>query len=149
MIGSTIASWPAYRFLRRQVRWSGIPNSFRIFHSLLWSTVRGFSTVNEAKVDDFLEFPCFFYDPKKLAIWSPVPLPVLNPPPLSGDSWFIYCWGLAWRILSITLLACKMSAFVPLCWTLKLLSFFLVLLARLPLVVLNQIVITLFISTLG
>ena len=33
----TVASWPAYRFLRRQVRWSGIPISFRIFHSLLWS----------------------------------------------------------------------------------------------------------------
>ena len=32
-----VASWPAYRFLKRQVR-SGIPNSFRIFHSLLWST---------------------------------------------------------------------------------------------------------------
>ena len=26
----TVASWPAYRFLRRQVRWSGIPNSLRI-----------------------------------------------------------------------------------------------------------------------
>ena len=24
----TVASWPAYRFLRRQVRWSGIPISF-------------------------------------------------------------------------------------------------------------------------
>ena len=34
----TVASWPAYSFLRRQVRWSGIPLSFRIFHSLLWST---------------------------------------------------------------------------------------------------------------
>ena len=34
----TVASWPAYRFLRRQFRWSGIPISFRIFHSLLWST---------------------------------------------------------------------------------------------------------------
>ena len=31
----TVASWPAYRFLRRQVRWSGIPISSRIFHSLL------------------------------------------------------------------------------------------------------------------
>ena len=31
----TVASWPAYRFLKRQVRWSGIPMSFRIFHSLL------------------------------------------------------------------------------------------------------------------
>ena len=34
----TVVSWPAYRFLKRQVRWSGIPTSFRIFHSLLWST---------------------------------------------------------------------------------------------------------------
>ena len=25
----TFASWPAYRFLKRQVRWSGIPISFR------------------------------------------------------------------------------------------------------------------------
>ena len=30
----TVASWPAYRFLRRQVRWSCIPTSWRIFHSL-------------------------------------------------------------------------------------------------------------------
>ena len=27
----TVASWPAYRFLRRKVRWSGIPISLRIF----------------------------------------------------------------------------------------------------------------------
>ena len=34
----TVASWPAYRFLGRQVRWSGIPISCQIFRSLLWST---------------------------------------------------------------------------------------------------------------
>ena len=34
----TVASWPAYRFLKRQFRWSDIPISFRIFHSLLSST---------------------------------------------------------------------------------------------------------------
>ena len=34
----TVAYWPAYWFLKRQVRWSGIPISFRIFHSFLWST---------------------------------------------------------------------------------------------------------------
>ena len=34
----TVASWPAYRFFKRQVRWSGIRISWRIFHSLLWST---------------------------------------------------------------------------------------------------------------
>ena len=34
----TVASWPAYRFLKRQVGWSGTPLSLRIFHSLWWST---------------------------------------------------------------------------------------------------------------
>ena len=34
----TVASCPTYRFLRRRVRWSGISISWRIFHSLLWST---------------------------------------------------------------------------------------------------------------
>ena len=33
-----VASWPSYRLLKWQVRWSGIPISFRIFLSLLWST---------------------------------------------------------------------------------------------------------------
>ena len=33
----TVVSWLAYRFLRRQVRWSGISISLRIFHSFLWS----------------------------------------------------------------------------------------------------------------
>ena len=27
----TVASWPAYKFIKRQIRWSGIPISFRIF----------------------------------------------------------------------------------------------------------------------
>ena len=34
----TVVSWPVYRYLRRQVRWSGIPISLRAFHSLSWST---------------------------------------------------------------------------------------------------------------
>ena len=34
----TVASWPAYKFLRKQVRWSSIPISLRISHSLVWST---------------------------------------------------------------------------------------------------------------
>ena len=32
----TVPSWPAYRLLRRQVKWSGIPVSLRISHSFLW-----------------------------------------------------------------------------------------------------------------
>ena len=34
----TVAPWPSCRFLRRWVRWSGIPISWRIFYSVLWST---------------------------------------------------------------------------------------------------------------
>ena len=34
----TVASWPAYRLLRRQVRWSGVLTPWRILHNLLWST---------------------------------------------------------------------------------------------------------------
>ena len=45
-----------------------------------------------------------------LAIWSLVPLPFLKPAWTSGISWFTYCWSLAWRILSITLLACVAAA---------------------------------------
>ena len=47
-----------------------------------------------------------------LAIWPLVSLPFLNPAWTSGSSQFTYCWSLAWRILSITLLACEMSATV-------------------------------------
>ena len=59
----TVASWPAYRFLRRQIRWSGIPISWRIFQFVEIHTVKGFGGVNKAEVDVFLEFSCFFYDP--------------------------------------------------------------------------------------
>ena len=34
----TVASWPAYRFLRRQERWSGIPISLRIFQFVVIHT---------------------------------------------------------------------------------------------------------------
>ena len=47
-----------------------------------------------------------------LTIWSLVPLPFLKPAWIYGTSRFRYCWRLAWRILSITLLACEMSAIV-------------------------------------
>ena len=60
----TVASWPAYRFLKRQVRWSGIPISFRIFQFVLTHTVKGFfGVVNKAGIDVFLELSCFFDDP--------------------------------------------------------------------------------------
>ena len=35
----TVTSWTACRLLRRQVRWSGIPISWRIFHSMYFCTM--------------------------------------------------------------------------------------------------------------
>ena len=68
-------------------------------------TVKGFGIVNKTEIDVFLELSCFFNDPAMLAIWSLVPLPFLKPAWTSASSQFTYCWSLAWRILSITLLA--------------------------------------------
>ena len=47
-----------------------------------------------------------------LAVWFLVPLPFLNPAWTSGSFQFMYCWNLAGRILSITLLVCEISAIV-------------------------------------
>ena len=109
----TVASSLAYRFLRRQVSYSG-KLLFKDFPQFVMiHTVKGFNIVNEAEVDVFLKFSCFFYDPtdvgnltanisgssafskSSLYLWS---------------SQFTYFWSLAWRILSITLLACEKRA---------------------------------------
>ena len=109
----TVASWSTYRFLRRQVRWSGIPISFRIFQFAVIHTVKGFGIANKADVDVFLELSYFFDDPVDIGN------------SISGSSAFykislnickfrVYMLlkpGLG--ILSITLLVCKMSAVVP------------------------------------
>ena len=86
----TVASWPAYRFPRRQVRWSDISIFLRISHSLLWS-IHSRCLVNEAEVDAFVEFPCFFHDPVNVANW------------LSGSSAFpkhsLYIWKFLVHVL--------------------------------------------------
>ena len=73
----TVASWPAYRFLRRQVRWSGIPISWRIFQFVVIYIIKGFGVVNEGYV---------FSGILLLFLWSNgcwqfilVTLPFLNP----------------------------------------------------------------------
>ena len=91
-----------------QVVWySHIFKSFPQF--VVIHTAKGFSVVNEAKVS-VLEFSFFLYDQTVLAIWSVVPVSFLNPTWTSESSWFMYCWSLAWRILSITLLPHEMRA---------------------------------------
>ena len=78
-------------------------------------TMKGFGIVNKAKVDFFWNSIAFSMIQRMLATWSLVPLPFLNPAWTSRSSWFTYCWSLAWRILSITLLACEMRAIVQWC----------------------------------
>ena len=43
---------------------------YHLFKNFLWfvmiQRVKGFNVVHETKVDVFLEFPCFFYDPVNL-----------------------------------------------------------------------------------
>ena len=63
----TFASWPAHRFLRGQVRWSGIPLSFRILQFVLIHKVKGFGVVNKAEVEVILDFSCFFFDPTHIS----------------------------------------------------------------------------------
>ena len=94
------------------MKWFGIPISWRIFQFVVVHTVKGIGIVNKAEIDIFLELSCFFHDPADVGNL------------ISGSSAFSktslnirkftvqYCWSLAWRILSITLLACEMSAVV-------------------------------------
>ena len=42
-------SWESLGFLKRQVRWSGIPISFRIFQFIVIHAVKGFGIVNKQK----------------------------------------------------------------------------------------------------
>ena len=80
--------------------------------SVVIHTVKDFGIVNKAEVDVFLELSCFFYDPTNVDNL------------ISGFCGFSKCslniWKFtlhillkpAWRILSITLLVCEMSAIV-------------------------------------
>ena len=70
-------------------------------------TIKGFGVINKAEVDIFLEFSCFFDDPEDVGNLISASSVFLNPSWTSGSSRFTYCWSLAWRTLSITLLACE------------------------------------------
>ena len=80
-------------------------------------TVKGFGIVNKAEIDVFLELLLFWWSSGcwQFDLWF---LPFLKPAWTSGSLRFTYCWSLPWRILSITLLACEMSAIV---WSLSIL----------------------------
>ena len=85
---------------------------FKNFPQFIMITVKGFSIVNEEEVDVFLELSCFFDDPTDVGNL------------ISGSSAFskssLNLWKFMVHILlepdvenlSITLLACEMSAIV-------------------------------------
>ena len=68
MSSSNVASWPAYRFLGRQVKWSGIPISknFPVCHhshsQRLWCSQQS-RMLTAFSLDTPLELSCFFNDP--------------------------------------------------------------------------------------
>ena len=70
----TVASWSTYRFLR-QVWWSGIPISWRIFHNLLWSTQRlGGSSSIAISFCFFMLFMGFLQQEYWGGLWFPLPV---------------------------------------------------------------------------
>ena len=77
----TVASCPAYKFLRRQVMWSGIPISLRTVYSLLWTpgwriSSRVASSSSEARVPS---------TPRRLQYWLQ---PSSDPVPSHSDRAF-------------------------------------------------------------
>ena len=72
--------------------------------------VKGLSLVNEAEINVFLEFSCFFYDPMDVSNLTSTSSAFYKS---SLNIWKFMVHVLlkfGWRILSITLLVCEMSA---------------------------------------
>ena len=82
----TVASWPAYRFLRRQVTQFGIPICLRIFCSFLWSTQS-----------------MAFVLSKKMLFWNPVAFSMMQQMLISGSSASLkpslYIWNFSVQVL--------------------------------------------------
>ena len=104
----SVVSWPAYRFLSRQVRWSGIPLFQNFPQFVVIRTVKGFGIVNKAEIDVFLELSCFFDNPadvgnlisgssafskSSLNIWKFMVHILLK---LGLDFWALLCWSIRW-----------------------------------------------------
>ena len=59
----TVASWPAHRFLKRQVRWSVFPSPSEFSKVYCDPHSQRLCKVNKEEIDIFLELSCFFDDP--------------------------------------------------------------------------------------
>ena len=108
--GSNCCFWTWIQETRKVVWYSHLFKNFPQF--ILIHADKSFSVVNEAEVDVFLEFSCFFYDPTNVGNL------------ISGSSVFFKFSLCVWEFLvhillkpslkdlSITLLACEMSTVV-------------------------------------
>ena len=76
------------------------PHSQRLWHS------------QESRNRCFFQLSCFFDDPADVGNLISGSSVFLKLACTSGSSRFTYGWSLAWRILSITLLICELSAIV-------------------------------------
>ena len=75
-------------------------------------TIKGFGIANKAEVDVFLELSCFLNDPTDIGNLISGSFAFSK---FSLNIWkfmVLICWSLAWKTLSIILLACEMSAIV-------------------------------------
>ena len=92
------------------VRYSQLLKNFPQF--VVIHAIKAFGIVSESEIYVFLELSCFSYYPMDVGNLISGSSAFLNPVWTSGNSRFTHCWSLNWRILSITLLACEMSAIV-------------------------------------
>ena len=126
----TVASWPAYRFLKRQVRWSGGSGGWysHLFQNcpqfIVIHTIKGFGIVNKAKIDVFLQLSCFSDDPAdvgnlisgssafsktSLNIWNFTVHVLLKPGLENFEHYFISVWdecncAVVWAFFGIAFL---------------------------------------------
>ena len=118
----TVASWPAYRFLRRKVSWCSIPISKNFPQFLVFHTVKDFGIVTKVEVDVFLELSCFFIDPvdvsnliscssacSNLNIWKFTVHVLLKPGLENFKHYFASVWGecncvIVWTFFGIAFL---------------------------------------------
>ena len=76
--------------------WSGIPISFKNFPQFVMiHTGKGFSIVNEAEVNVFLEFSCLFYDPMDVGnlISMSIKQHILTTKPLMTERCTVQSWA--------------------------------------------------------
>ena len=79
-------------------------------------TIQGFGIVNKTEIDVFWNSLAISMIQQMLGIWPLFSLPFLKPAWTAASSRFMYCWSLAWRILSITLLAHFWAHFTSVRW---------------------------------